>query len=57
MKIKRKNVIIYIILIIFAIIWIAPIFVAIRKSLELTGFSSYISVLTYDKINYFNVIF
>ncbi|MGH4039168.1 MAG: carbohydrate ABC transporter permease [Sphaerochaeta sp.] len=56
MKERNKHVIMYIVLIFFAVIWISPIFVAIEKSLQVTGFKSYISVLTYDKINYFKVV-
>jgi raffinose/stachyose/melibiose transport system permease protein len=56
MKDRKKHIIMYIVLIFFAIIWISPIFVAIEKSLQVTGIQSYISVLTYDKINYFSVV-
>ncbi len=56
MTVKRKNVIIYTVLIVFALIWISPIYVAVKKSLQVTGFSSYVAVITYEKINYFNVV-
>ncbi len=56
MKNSKKNIIIYIVLIFFAIIWLSPIVVAIEKSLQVKGIQSYISVLTYEKINYFKVV-
>jgi raffinose/stachyose/melibiose transport system permease protein len=57
MKYQKKSVIIYIVLIVFAIIWAAPLVVAVRKSLQINGFDSYKFVLTYEKINYFRVVF
>lgn len=56
MKNNKKNIIIYIVLILFAIIWLSPIVIAIEKSLQVKGIQSYISVLTYEKINYFKVV-
>lgn len=56
MKNNKKNIIIYIVLIFFAIIWLSPIVIAIEKSLQVKGIQSYISVLTYEKINYFKVV-
>jgi raffinose/stachyose/melibiose transport system permease protein len=56
MTTKRKNIIIYIVLTIFAIIWVSPVYVAVKKSLQVTGVSSYISVFTYEKIKYFSVV-
>lgn len=51
-----RKIIFYIILILFAAIWIAPIATAFKKSLMLNGLKNYHYVLTYEKINYFTVV-
>ena len=47
----------YAVLLIFAAIWILPLLIALVKSFTIEGFDNYKYVLTYDKINYFRVIF
>ncbi len=47
----------YAVLIIFAVIWIMPLIIAVVKSFTINGFGNYAYVLSYDKINYFRVIF
>ncbi|HIV38644.1 MAG TPA: carbohydrate ABC transporter permease [Candidatus Blautia stercorigallinarum] len=47
----------YLVLLIFAAIWILPLIIAVVKSFTINGFGNYAYVLNYDKINYFRVIF
>ncbi|MFQ6818661.1 MAG: carbohydrate ABC transporter permease [Blautia sp.] len=57
---KRKiksSVAAYIVLIICAVIWIMPLVIAVTKSFTINGFGNYAYVLSYEKINYFRVIF
>lgn len=57
---KRKiksSVAAYIVLIICAVIWIMPLVIAVTKSFTINGFGNYAYVLSYEKINYFKVIF
>ncbi len=56
MNIQQK-VLIYVVLTALALIWMYPIIVALTKSFTLEGFNNYKYVLTYEKINYFQVIF
>jgi len=58
--VKRKiksSVAAYIVLIICAVIWIMPLVIAVTKSFTINGFGNYAYVLSYEKINYFRVIF
>ena len=58
MKARKKSVIAtYAVLIFFAVIWLAPIVIAVSKSFTINGFGNYAYVLSYEKINYFRVIF
>lgn len=47
----------YAVLIFFALIWVLPFAVAVIKSFTINGFGNYGYVLSYEKINYFRVIF
>lgn len=47
----------YAVLILFALIWVLPLVIAVTKSFTINGFGNYAYVLSYDKINYFQVIF
>ena len=58
MKRKWKGIVpTYIVLLLCAVIWILPLLIAIVKSFTINGFGNYEYVLTYEKINYFRVIF
>lgn len=58
MRARHRSVLgTYMILIVFALIWLAPIVIAVSKSFTINGFGNYVYVLNYDKINYFRVIF
>lgn len=58
MKKKLKSIVpTYVVLIIFAAIWILPLAVAVIKSFTINGFGNYAYVLSYDKISYFKVVF
>lgn len=58
MKAKKKFVLgTYAVLILFALIWLAPVIIAVSKSFAINGFGNYAYVLNYEKINYFRVIF
>lgn len=48
---------VYAVLVIFALIWLAPVVIAVSKSFTINGFGNYAYVLNYEKINYFWVIF
>lgn len=48
---------VYAVLVIFALIWLAPVVIAVSKSFTINGFGNYAYVLNYEKINYFRVIF
>lgn len=52
-----KKMVIYAVLVVFAAIWISPIYIAVKKSFNIGGIQNYIYVLTYEKISYFKVIF
>ena len=52
-----KKAVVYVVLVIFAVIWISPIYIAVKKSFNIGGIDNYIYVLTYEKISYFKVIF
>lgn len=52
-----KKLVIYAVLVVFAAIWISPIYIAVKKSFNIGGIQNYIYVLTYEKISYFKVIF
>ncbi|TPR56882.1 carbohydrate ABC transporter permease [Enterococcus sp. OL5] len=54
---KSTKLVMYLVLLVFAAIWIFPIFVAVQKSVQVNGFESYLSVLNHPKVNYFRVIF
>jgi raffinose/stachyose/melibiose transport system permease protein len=57
MKIHSKTrIAIYITLIFLMLIWISPLYVAIKESLKVHGFGNYIAVLTSDRFNYFRVV-
>lgn len=47
----------YIVLILFAMIWLLPSAIAVIKSFAINGLGNYAYVLTYEKISYFKVIF
>lgn len=47
----------YIVLILFAAVWVLPLIIAVTKSFTINGFGNYYYVLTYEKISYFRVIF
>ncbi len=47
----------YAILIFFALIWIMPLSIAVIKSFTVNGLGNYAYVLSYEKINYFRVVF
>ncbi|WP_346663818.1 carbohydrate ABC transporter permease [uncultured Merdimonas sp.] len=47
----------YLVLVIFAVIWILPLIIAVVKSFTINGLGNYEYVLSYEKINYFHVIF
>lgn len=47
----------YMVLIIFALIWLLPLATALIKSFAIEGLDNYKYVLNYEKINYFKVIF
>lgn len=58
MKAKMKSILgTYAVLILFALIWLAPIVIAVSKSFTINGLGNYAYVLNYEKINYFRVIF
>ena len=58
MKRKYKSIVpTYAVLILFALIWILPLVVAFIKSFTINGFGNYAYVLSYEKINYFKVVF
>ncbi len=58
MKRKYKSIVpTYAVLILFALIWILPLVVAFVKSFTINGFGNYAYVLSYEKINYFKVVF
>lgn len=58
MKAKKKSILgTYAVLILFALIWLAPVVIAVSKSFTINGFGNYAYVLNYEKINYFRVIF
>lgn len=58
MKAKKKSIIgTYAVLILFVLIWLAPVVIAVSKSFTINGFGNYAYVLNYEKINYFRVIF
>ncbi|MDO4304958.1 MAG: carbohydrate ABC transporter permease [Bacillota bacterium] len=58
MKAKMKSILgTYAVLILFALIWLAPIVIAVSKSFTINGLGNYVYVLNYEKINYFRVIF
>lgn len=58
MKTKMKSILgTYAVLILFALIWLAPIVIAVSKSFTINGLGNYAYVLNYEKINYFRVIF
>jgi raffinose/stachyose/melibiose transport system permease protein len=46
----------YVALILFALIWIAPVATAFDKSMAINGWKNYQYILTYQKINYFQVV-
>lgn len=52
-----RKIIVYLVLTLFAVVWISPIYVAVKKSFHIGGIQNYIYVLTYEKISYFKVIF
>lgn len=47
----------YIAIFIFLILWLAPIYTAIKKSFNINGIANYLFVLTHPKVNYFRVLF
>ena len=47
----------YFFMILCAVIWLAPIGVALVKSFQINGLGNYKYVLTYEKISYFRVVF
>ncbi len=53
---NRKKTVFYIVLFLFALIWIAPIATAFEKSMMINGLGNYRYILTYEKINYFHVV-
>lgn len=58
MKAKMKSILgTYAVLILFALIWLAPIVIAVSKSFTINGLGNYAYVLNYEKINYFRFIF
>lgn len=59
MKKKKMKTIVptYAVLIFFALIWVLPLAVAVIKSFTINGLGNYGYVLSYEKINYFRVIF
>ncbi len=58
MKAGKKSMLgVYAVLVIFALIWLAPVVIAVSKSFTINGFGNYAYVLNYEKINYFRVIF
>ena len=59
MREQRRKLMIptYVVLTVFAVIWIAPMLLALAKSFQVNGLDNYVYVLTYEKIPYFNVIF
>lgn len=48
---------VYIALALTAMLWIAPIYVALTKSFNINGIGNYQYVLSYEKISYFQVVF
>lgn len=57
MNAKNKSILgSYAVLILFGLIWLAPIFIALSKSFAINGLGNYAYVLNYKKINYFRVI-
>ena len=57
MEKKIKTIVpIYLVMILCAVIWIAPIGVALIKSFQINGLDNYRYVLTYEKISYFRVV-
>lgn len=53
----KKIIPTYAVLLICAVIWILPLLIAVVKSFTIEGFGNYQYVLSYEKINYFRVIF
>lgn len=47
----------YVVMIFFALIWLLPLVTALVKSFTINGLGNYAYVLSYEKINYFHVIF
>lgn len=58
MKNKMKAIVpSYVVMIFFALIWLLPLVTALVKSFTINGLGNYAYVLSYEKINYFHVIF
>lgn len=53
----KRAIVVYLVLTVLALIWLYPIIIALTKSFTLEGFNNYKYVLTYKKINYFQVVF
>jgi raffinose/stachyose/melibiose transport system permease protein len=47
----------YAAILIFLVLWIAPVYTAIIKSFSINGVANYLFVLTHPKVNYFRVVF
>jgi raffinose/stachyose/melibiose transport system permease protein len=53
----RTAVFSYAAILLFLVLWLAPIYTAIVKSFNINGIANYLFVLTHPKVNYFRVIF
>lgn len=53
---RKSTIAIYVVLVFFFLLWLAPIGTAVRKSFSVNGIDNYLYVLNYEKINYFQVI-
>ena len=53
----KRTIISFIVVLFFFILWLSPIYTAIKKSFDINGIANYLFVITHPRVNYFQVVF